>query len=92
MCVYLCDLLTVFSNSSQLGPPLSLQELLERQWEQTAQFILDQAGRQNNGKIIVYSFYILFAEHNKAYFYTFHFVLYCKSLFSYSWYYVGSPS
>lgn len=36
--------------SSQLNPPTSLQELLERQWEQTAQFILDQAGKQNNGK------------------------------------------
>lgn len=32
------------------APPRSLHELLERQWEQTAQFILDQAGRQNNGK------------------------------------------
>jgi hypothetical protein len=35
------------------GPPLSLHELLERQWEQTAQFILDQAGRQNNGETII---------------------------------------
>ena len=33
----------------QAPPPRSLQELLERQWEQTAQFILDQAGKQNNG-------------------------------------------
>ena len=32
------------------GPPLSLQDLLERQWQQTAQYILDQAGRQNNGE------------------------------------------
>ena len=31
-------------------PPKSLEELLERQWEQTAQFILDQAGSKNNGK------------------------------------------
>lgn len=33
-----------------LGPPMSLQELLERQWEQTAQFIIHQAGQQNNGR------------------------------------------
>lgn len=44
------SLLSPCSTVSQCGPPLSLQELLERQWEQTAQFILDQAGRQNNGK------------------------------------------
>ena len=31
-------------------PLHSLQNLLERQWEQTAQFILDQAGKQNNGE------------------------------------------
>ena len=35
-----------------LGPPMSLQELLERQWEQTAQFIIHQAGQQNNGKVM----------------------------------------
>ena len=39
----------VRSHRSQAPPPRSLQELLERQWEQTAQFILDQAGKQNNG-------------------------------------------
>ncbi|XP_019851070.1 PREDICTED: protein AF-10-like [Amphimedon queenslandica] len=45
----------ISSNSTaiQSGPPLSLQELLERQWEQTAQFILDQAGRQNNAGIML---------------------------------------
>ena len=35
-----------------LGPislPRASQELLEKQWEQTAQFIIDQAGRRNNG-------------------------------------------
>ena len=40
------------SPRSQAPPPRSLQELLERQWEQTAQFILDQAGKQNNGKLL----------------------------------------
>ena len=44
--IYTCDCLL----RSQAPPPRSLQELLERQWEQTAQFILDQAGKQNNGK------------------------------------------
>jgi hypothetical protein len=39
----------------QAPPPRSLQELLERQWEQTAQFILDQAGKQNNGEGLVVS-------------------------------------
>lgn len=39
----------------QAPPPRSLQELLERQWEQTAQFILDQAGKQNNGECLVES-------------------------------------
>lgn len=36
----------------QAPPPRSLQALLERQWEQTAQFILDQAqaGKQNSGE------------------------------------------
>ena len=35
---------------SQTAPPRSLQDLLERQWEQTAQFILDKVGKQNNGE------------------------------------------
>ena len=34
-------------------PPKSLQELLEKQWEQTAQFIIDQAGRRNNGTTLI---------------------------------------
>ncbi|XP_064402435.1 uncharacterized protein LOC135348176 isoform X2 [Halichondria panicea] len=36
------------SRSAGAAPPRSLQELLERQWEQTAQFILDKVGKQNN--------------------------------------------
>lgn len=40
----------VWLSRIQAPPPRSLQELLERQWEQTAQFILDQAGKQNNGE------------------------------------------
>ena len=36
----------------QAPPPRSLQDLLERQWEQTAHFILDQAGKQNNGNTV----------------------------------------
>ena len=45
----LCQFPTVLTHRTG-GPPLSLQELLETQWQQTAQFILDQAGRQNNGQ------------------------------------------
>lgn len=41
---------TFFSRAPVGFPPRSLHELLERQWEQTAQFILDQAGSQNNGE------------------------------------------
>ncbi|CAI8040899.1 Protein AF-10 [Geodia barretti] len=41
------------SSSRTGGPPLSLQELLETQWQQTAQFILDQAGRQNNAGVML---------------------------------------
>ena len=45
VCVCLCVCRVVVQ-----PPPKSLEELLERQWEQTAQFILDQAGSKNNGK------------------------------------------
>ena len=40
-----------YLRTQPLAPPRSLQELLERQWEQTAKFILDQAGKQNNGEM-----------------------------------------
>ena len=50
-----CPISVHLSPSRVLGPPMSLQELLERQWEQTAQFIIHQAGQQNNGRFICLS-------------------------------------
>lgn len=41
-----------FCRQQSLAPPTSLMELLQRQWEQTAQFVMDQSSRQSNGKNI----------------------------------------
>jgi len=45
--------ITYFTINRQqtLPPPTSLTELLQRQWEQTAQFVIDQSSRQSNGEL-----------------------------------------
>ena len=40
----------MFCRQQLLAPPTSLMELLQRQWEQTAQFVMDQSSRQSNGR------------------------------------------
>lgn len=48
-----------------LGPPMSLQELLERQWEQAAQFIIHQAGQQNNAGVMLAHLHQLQSENRR---------------------------
>lgn len=42
--------MSIIHRQQTLPPPTSLTELLQRQWEQTAQFVMDQSSRQSNGK------------------------------------------
>lgn len=56
------------SSSSQqqsLAPPTSLMELLQRQWEQTAQFVMDQSSRQSNAGTMLSRLYQLQTENQQ---------------------------
>ncbi|XP_065898078.1 protein AF-10-like isoform X2 [Dysidea avara] len=53
------------SQQQTLPPPTSLTELLERQWEQTAQFVMDQSSRQSNAGTMLSRLYQLQTENQQ---------------------------